>query len=76
MPLQFFFVVFGAIAYLVLLHYLGFYIAGAIYLVCTLLGLKVRPVPLACTVIVMGALIYGVFTLFLKVPLPGGVLFS
>lgn len=75
-PQQFFFVVFGAIAYLVLLHYLGFYIAGATYLVCTLLGLKVRPLPLACTVIVMGALIYGVFTLFLKVPLPRGVLFS
>lgn len=75
-PQQFFFIVFGSIAYLVLLHYLGFYLAGGIYLICTLWGLKVRLVPLICTVAVMGALIYGVFTLFLKVPLPKGVFFG
>lgn len=76
LPQQFFFLVFGAIAYLALLYYLGFYLAGVIYLICTLWGLKVRPLPLAGTVIIMGILIYGVFTLFLKVPLPKGILFS
>lgn len=76
LPQQFFFLVFGAIAYLVLLHYLGFYLAGCLYLVCTLWGLKVSPRAMIFTIIIMGILIYGVFTLFLKVPLPKGTLFG
>ena len=54
----------------------GFYIAGAIYLVCTLLGLKVRPVPPGLHRNCNGRADLRGLYLFLKVPLPGGVLFS
>ena len=73
---QFIFVIAACIAYICLLHYLGFYLAGLIFLVGVLLYLRVRPLPIALTTAFLGALVYGVFTLFLKVPLPGGVLFN
>lgn len=76
MAKQFIFVVAACLAYLPLLHYLGFYLASFIFLVGTLLYLKVRPVPIAVTTLFLGGLVYGVFTLFLKVPLPKGILFS
>lgn len=73
---QFLFVVAACIAYLGLLYYLGFYLAGLIFLVGVLLYLKVKPLPIAITTVFLGALIYCVFTLFLKVPLPQGILFN
>lgn len=73
---QFFFVVGSCIAYMFLLHYIGFYPAGLIFLVVVMWGLKVRPLPMALTVLFLGCLVYAVFTLFLKVPLPKGALFS
>lgn len=76
MARQFIFVVSACIAYLALLHYAGFYLASLIFLTGVLAYLKVRPVPLILTTVIMGSLIYGVFTLLLKVPLPKGVLFS
>lgn len=76
LPQQFIFVTAACIAYMVLLHYLGFYLSGAIYLVCVMLYLKVKPMQMAITVAFLGALIYAVFSLFLKVPLPIGSLFS
>lgn len=73
---QFIFVATACIAYMFLLHWLGFYLAGAIYLIAVMLFLQVKPVQMVITTIFLGALVYGVFTLFLKVPLPKGVLFS
>lgn len=75
-PRQFIFVATACIAYMFLLHWLGFYLAGAIYLIAVMLYLKVKPVQLTVTVIFLGVLVYGVFSLFLKVPLPKGILFS
>lgn len=73
---QFIFISAACIAYMFLLHWLGFYLAGAIYLITVLIYLKVKPAHLAITVAFLGALVYGVFSLFLKVPLPKGILFS
>lgn len=73
---QFIFVVAACIAYMGLLYYLGFYLAGCIFMVGVLLYLKIRPIPLIISTLFLGLLIYCVFTLFLKVPLPAGILFS
>lgn len=76
MPKQFLFGVCACIAYMGLLHYIGFYLSGAIYLIAVMIYLGVKPVQMAFTTLFLGALIYCVFTLFLKVPLPVGTLFS
>lgn len=73
---QFIFVLFACIAYLALLHYIGFYLSGLIFLIGVLLYLKVKWLPITLTTLFLGILVYGVFTLFLKVPLPTGVLFN
>jgi hypothetical protein len=54
----------------------GYYIAGAVYLVGTLLYFKVPPRWIAVTLVVLVALVYFAFTKFLNVPLPAGILFS
>ena len=58
------------------MYTVGYYIAGAVYLVGTLLFFKVNLRWIALTLVTLVALIYAVFTLFLKVPLPTGVLFG
>lgn len=73
---QFFFVGSACVAYMFLLYWLGFYIAGAIYLVVVMIYLRVKPAHMAITVVFLGALVYGVFSIFLNVPLPKGILFS
>lgn len=73
---QFFFVLGACTAYLVVLPWLGFYLTGLIYLVGVMLWLRVKPLRMTATVVILGALVYGVFTLFLKVPLPKGALFG
>lgn len=73
---QFIFVVAACLGFMFLLHYLGFYLASLIFMIGVLFYLKVRPLPMLLTTIFLGALVYGVFTLFLKVPLPKGVLFN
>lgn len=73
---QFFFIAGSVIVYLALLYLAGFYLAGFIYLVVVLWVLKTPLWQLCLTVAVMGILIYGVFTVFLKVPLPKGLLFN
>ena len=75
-PLQFFFVAGGCALFLFLMYTVGYYIAGAVYLVGTLLFFKVNLRWIALTLVTLVALIYAVFTLFLKVPLPTGVLFG
>lgn len=76
LPGQFFFVLLASIAYLVLMRYIGFYLSGLIYMLVVMWRLRVPPLHMAITLTVLGALIYSVFTLFLKVPLPRGILFS
>lgn len=66
----------GCIGYMVLMYVAGFYIASVTYLVGTLLFLRVPLRHLILTVGVMALMIYVVFTLFLKVPLPVGLLFK
>lgn len=75
-PGQFFGVVLACVGYVALLHAVGFYAAGAVFLVGVMLFLRVPKLHLLLTVAVLAALVYLVFTLFLKVPLPRGVLFS
>ena len=73
---QFFFVVIASVAYLALMRYVGFYPAGLVYMLVVMWRLRVPPLHMAITLAVLGILIYSVFTLFLKVPLPRGILFG
>ena len=73
---QFFFIVGSCIGYMVLMYLAGFYIASVVYLVGVMWRLQVPKLHLGLTVIVLALLIYIVFTLFLKVPLPMGILFK
>lgn len=76
LPRQFIFIVAACIAYMGLLYYLGFYLSGAFYLIGVMLYFKIKPTQIALSLLFLGALVYCVFTLFLKVPLPAGILFS
>ena len=67
---------FAFFCFMLLMHVAGFYIASICYLVGTLAFLRVPRWHIVLTVVVMAALIYAVFTLFLKVPLPVGLLFK
>lgn len=73
---QFFFVLGGCIVFLVLMETVGYYLAAALYLVGSLLFFRVPVKWILLTFVVLVALVYAVFTLFLKVPLPAGMLFS
>lgn len=73
---QFFFVIFACLAYMLIMPYAGFYLSGLLYLLGVLAFFHVRPLYMALATGVMGALIYGVFDIFLKVPLPVGIIFS
>ncbi|MBQ9406274.1 MAG: tripartite tricarboxylate transporter TctB family protein [Desulfovibrio sp.] len=73
---QFFTVLFSCIGYMILLHAIGFYLASAAYLAGVMLFLRVRTTHILITAGVLALLIYAVFTLFLKVPLPTGALFG
>lgn len=75
-PKQFLFVLVGCVVYLVMMYYLGYYISIVVYLLGTLLFLKVPKWQIALTTVGLMVLIFGVFTLFLNVPLPHGVLLS
>lgn len=73
---QFFFIALAGIAAMALMRWVGFYIASFAYLAGVMLFLKVPKKHLLITVGVLAILIYAVFTLFLKVPLPKGSLFG
>lgn len=76
MPRQFFFVATACIAYMALLRWLGFYLTSFIFLVGVMLWLKVKISQMCITILILGVMVYGVFTLFLNVPLPRGILFG
>ncbi len=71
-PKQFLFCFCATIVYLVLIHYFGFYIATAIFMIVTLLFLRVKPLATLISVAVIMALIYFAFQKFLGVRLPVG----
>ncbi|MDO4973120.1 MAG: tripartite tricarboxylate transporter TctB family protein [Eubacteriales bacterium] len=62
----------ATIVYLVLIHFFGFYIATAVFMVAVLLFLRVKPLATLISVVVIMALIYFAFQKFLGVRLPVG----
>lgn len=73
-PRQFLVVLASSVLYVCLIGVLGFYVATALYLVATLLCLKVKALYIVITVLAFACLVYCAFTLFLHVPLPTGIL--
>ena len=62
--------------YLVLMYFCGYYVSTALYLIGSLLFLKVPMKYNLMTVVVMIMMVTVVFSYFLKVPLPTGLLFG
>lgn len=75
-PKQFFVVLGMLILYLVGMYYLGFYITTIALMLGCLLFLKVPKWQILIATVVIIALVYGAFTLFLGVKLPVGLLFK
>ena len=73
---QFFTVLTACVIYIVGVYYIGFYITSIAYLIIIMSFLKVPLKSSVLTVLVLGLVIYFVFTMFLKVPLPMGVVFE
>ena len=73
-PAQFFVSLAAVVVYVILINFLGFYIATAIFLIGLLLYLKVPYLATAITVAVILALVYFAFAKFLGVKLPKGLL--
>lgn len=76
LPLQFFGVFISIGLYLVLMYFCGYYLATVLYLIGSLLFLKVPMKYNLMTVVVMIVMVAVVFSYFLKVPLPAGLLFG
>lgn len=76
LPLQFFGVFISIGLYLVLMYFCGYYFATVLYLIGSLLFLKVPMKYNLMTVVVMIVMVAVVFSYFLKVPLPAGLLFG
>ena len=74
-PKQFFVCLVLAALYIVAVLTIGFYVSTAVFLVVMLLFFKVKPLYIAITTVALLALIYGAFTLFLRVQLPSNLLF-
>ena len=66
----------GCACFLVMMYTIGYYAAAVIYLVGMLLYFRLPVKWIGLTLIVLVALVYAVFSLFLKVPLPVGILFA
>lgn len=73
---QFGIVCLSSVLYMIVMELAGFYIASLLYLTGMLAYLGVPKRHVLLTVVVMAAMIYSVFSLFLKVPLPAGLLFK
>lgn len=73
---QFASVLIGCGLFLVMMYTIGYYAAAVIYLVGTLLYFRMPKLWIAMTLVTLVALVYAVFSLFLKVPLPTGILFA
>jgi hypothetical protein len=71
---QFFMVAASCVVYIYLISLLGFYAATVLYLIGSMIFLKVPKKPLIITLLCFTAMVYATFTLFLDVPLPTGIL--
>lgn len=69
---QFFPIAAMVLGYVVVMYFFGFYIASFLFFVLTLSYLKVPKWQIVLVVVVMFALTYGAFTMFLGVKLPQG----
>lgn len=69
---QFGFVLITAIVYVAMINILGFFTSTLIYLLITLLGLKVIPKYAVITSVGFCIVVYLVFVFFLRVPVPRG----
>lgn len=76
LPKQFFPVLGMVVVYLVIMYFAGFYIATLLFMAGCLLFLKVPKWQILLSTVVILALVYCAFTLFLKVKLPMGLLFK
>ena len=72
-PAQFFVCLGGAIAYVVLMYYFGFYISTVIFMAAVLLYLRVPVLHTAIAIAAIVLLVYFAFGKFLGVRLPVGV---
>lgn len=75
-PGQFFIIFALIIIYLVIMPYAGFYVSSILFMSATLLFLRVKLWQILLAEIVIIALVYCAFTLFLEVRLPAGTLFD
>ncbi len=73
---QFVFIVGACLLFCVLTLLVGFYLAVILFLFTVMRYLKVPLGHTVLTIAFIGVVIYGTFSLFLKVPLPLGVLFG
>lgn len=74
LPHQFFTFFFGCVGFFVLMYLVGFYVSAIIYLVGMMHYFHIAKKYMAITVVVLMVLIYVVFSEFLAVPLPDGLL--
>lgn len=63
------------VVYFFLMKYVGFFSATVVFMLASLIYLKVPPLYTAATVVIITALIYLAFVVFLGVRLPKGILF-
>ena len=75
MPVQFFVCLALVIVYLLMMKYLGFFVATIVFMVAALVFLRVPKVHTVIAVIVINLLVYLAFVKFLGVKLPAGLLF-
>lgn len=74
LPKQFLFIVVTCLIYTAILNIFGFFVSTFIYLIAVMVGLKIK-LKNACLVSCgFCAIIYLVFVIFLKVPVPSGIL--
>lgn len=76
LPKQFFPILAMITAYLIIMYLAGFYISTALFIVISLLFLKVKKWQIILSTAVILLLVYCAFTLFLGVKLPMGILFA
>ncbi|MCI2110676.1 MAG: tripartite tricarboxylate transporter TctB family protein [Acidaminococcaceae bacterium] len=74
LPKQFFTVFLGFLGFFGLMYFLGFYIAALVFLLFALIFFKIPKKYIVLTLVVMLVIVYAVFTWFLNVPLPEGML--
>ena len=75
-PSQFFTLFAFIVIYLIAMPYLGFYLSSILFMSASLLFLRVKIWQIILSELVIIALVYCAFTLFLEVRLPAGVMFS